>query len=248
MTILILFTLFRSPLEHSGLVTASIVGGTFGGLVGGTVADLFGRKFVLVITGMALLPTALTAASANTLGAVVFSRACAAAVAMATASASIPYVFELAPKRRRGMMPAIWGLAATSAWACVRTAAVYAPHHQMSKHGWRVVGGGPHLVLALAQLLSLCRLPESPRWLASQNKMHLVSDNNHCIFLLPCVDILWRSLRPCPSPDSPLWIDPGEGSHSSHSWVSNFIRPRLCNSHRTRFSPAFQVHHDAGRC
>lgn len=164
----------ESSLEHSGLVTASIIGGTLGGLIGGTVADLYGRKFVLVITGMALLPTALTAASATTIGAVVFSRACAAAVSMATSCSAIAYVYELAPIRRRGMMPAIWGCSATSAWAAVRIASIYAPSNSMSKHGWRVVGGGPHLFLALAQLLSLCRLPESPRWLASQNRMHQV--------------------------------------------------------------------------
>jgi len=157
------------PLAHSGLVTASIVGGTFGAFAGGTVADLYGRKFALVLQAMALLPTALVAAAATSLGAVVCARAAAAAVAMLSACASLSYTFELSPVHRRGAAPACWGCAAAAAWVGVRALA-RGGSSAMANHGWRVVGGGPHLLLALAQLVCLCRLPESPRWLASRRQ------------------------------------------------------------------------------
>jgi len=157
------------PLAHSGLLTASIVGGTFGAVAGGCVADLYGRKFALVLQAMALLPTALVAAAATSLGAVVCARAAAAAVAMLSACASLSYTFELSPVHRRGAAPACWGCAAAAAWVAVRALA-HGGSGAMANHGWRVVGGGPHLLLALAQLVCLCRLPESPRWLASRRQ------------------------------------------------------------------------------
>ena len=76
-------------LQHSGLILASFLGGACGGLAGGLLADVHGRKNALVLSTMSLLPTALVATVADSIAVIISERFIAAAIGIAATAASI---------------------------------------------------------------------------------------------------------------------------------------------------------------
>ena len=131
------------------LITASILGATFGAVGGGFLADLYGRKFALVLFSMALLPTALSATVSESFSSLLVERFLTAAISIADVAASMAYTFELAPTRRRSAPVAIIAAAAVGGWIAVCLAASHANKKAMENHGWRIVGGGTHLMVSL---------------------------------------------------------------------------------------------------
>lgn len=147
-------------------VAASILAGALiGGLSSGWFSDRYGRRiailmiaviFVIGAAASALAPSATTLALARVfLG-----------LAVGAASQSAPiYIAELAPAEHRGNLVTAFNVAIGVG---IMTASLvgYFLHGVVS---WRYMIGGATVPAAFL-LLSMFRLPETPRWLASRHR------------------------------------------------------------------------------
>jgi major inositol transporter-like SP family MFS transporter len=147
------------------VVSGSTFGGMFGALAGGPLADRFGRRRTLLISGLLFsIGAAISALSPNL--EVLMTGRVILGVGVGAASVLVPvYIAELAPSRVRGALVAGFqllttlgilvgyginaALAATEAWR------------------WSLgLAAIPGILLALGVLL----IPESPRWLVVQGR------------------------------------------------------------------------------
>ncbi len=144
-------------------MTAGIVlaGATVGAAFGGTLADRFGRRIVLVAVAALFSLGALLSALAPSFAVLIGARALVG-LAVGVASMLTPlYLAELAPAERRGAVVSLNQFCITFG-----ILASYLVDYAFAEvtGGWRWMlglGALPGVVLGLGMLL----LPESPRWL-----------------------------------------------------------------------------------
>lgn len=154
-------------IEQLGLLGSTVfVGMVLGGLVGGRLADRFGRRAIILI--------AVTVFSLASIGSAVSLEPVFFAVTRvitgfgltAATGAILVMVSELFPRQRRGrVMAVVSGLALLGGPLVALTSLVLVP-----AGAWRwvyVFGGFGVLVVLLAMRI----LPESPRWLASRGRI-----------------------------------------------------------------------------
>jgi sugar porter (SP) family MFS transporter len=162
------------------VVGAPTLGGIFAALSGSPLADVIGRKKVLLI--LALLYTASAVASALAPGYEVLVLArFIGGLAFASLVIAPMYIGEIAPREKRGMLVTISQLNIVVGFSLAYFANYFVLQASQSNAGWAAAIGldqhawrwmlGIEALPAALWFLMLLIVPESPRWLVMKNRM-----------------------------------------------------------------------------
>jgi sugar porter (SP) family MFS transporter len=157
-----------STFQQELLVSIVLVGAAVGALSGGRLADVFGRRFMLMVTAVIFVTGALVCAAAPSLNILVFGRLIVG-LGIGFATSTVPiYISEVSPPQTRGWQVSLFQLAIT-----IGILAAYVVDYTFSgSASWRWMLGlafVPGAILGLGML----RMPESPRWLAEHGQSNL---------------------------------------------------------------------------
>ncbi len=166
------------PAQSGWAMSSALVGCIFGALISGLLSDRFGRKLPLAIAALTFVISAWGTAMATSFDAFIFYRI-VGGVGIGLASALSPvYIAEVSPAAQRGRFVAVnqltivIGVLAAQLINLLIADPVVANASQADllaswngQIGWRYMFGA-ELVPALAFLLLMLAVPESPRWLA----------------------------------------------------------------------------------
>lgn len=166
------------PVQSGWAMSSALVGCIFGALVSGLLSDRFGRKLPLAVAAMTFVISAWGTAMATTFDAFIIYRI-VGGVGIGLASALSPvYIAEVSPAAQRGRFVAVNQLTivigvlaaqlinlliAEPVAANASAADLLASWN--GQVGWRYMFGA-ELIPAVAFLLLMLIVPESPRWLA----------------------------------------------------------------------------------
>jgi sugar porter (SP) family MFS transporter len=147
------------------IVSGVLAGAAAGALVGGRLADLFGRRKLLIVTAIIFALGAVVCAEATTVGILIFGRV-AIGIAIGLSSGTVPvYISEVSPAEARGWQVSLFQLAIT-----VGILGAYLVDYAFARiQSWRWMFG---LALVPAAIFgsAMYFLPETPRWLAKQGQ------------------------------------------------------------------------------
>ena len=157
-----------STFQQELLVSIVLVGAAVGALSGGRLADVFGRRFMLMVTAVIFVTGALVCAAAPSLNILVFGRLIVG-LGIGFATSTVPiYISEVSPPQTRGWQVSLFQLAIT-----IGILAAYVVDYTFAgSASWRWMLGlafVPGAILGLGML----RMPESPRWLAEHGQSNL---------------------------------------------------------------------------
>jgi SP family galactose:H+ symporter-like MFS transporter len=147
------------------IVSGVLVGAAVGALAGGRLADLFGRRRLLIATAMIFAVGAIGCAEATSPSILVIGRI-VVGLGIGLSSGTVPvYISEVSPSESRGWIVSLFQLAIT-----VGILLAYVVDYGFARvDGWRWMFGLA-IVPAAAFGLGMYFLPESPRWLARQGQ------------------------------------------------------------------------------
>jgi major inositol transporter-like SP family MFS transporter len=163
-------SLNMSPVEEATVVSALLFpGAAVGALSGGRLADSLGRRGTLLVCALLFLVGALGCAMAPTVGFMVVARVILGLGVGAAAVTCPLYLAEMAPAHLRGRMVTINELmiATGQMLAFVINALLDALIHDPQV--WRLMLGVASIP-AIALLIGMLVLPESPRWFALRDR------------------------------------------------------------------------------
>jgi sugar porter (SP) family MFS transporter len=155
------FTLSTFALEV--IVSGVLAGAAVGALAGGRLADLFGRKKLLIATATIFAAGAVLCAIATSATMLVVGRIIVG-LGIGLSSGTVPvYISEISPAKARGWQVSLFQLAIT-----VGILLAYVVDYAFAKvEGWRWMFGLAVIPAAIFAL-GMVYLPESPRWLAAR--------------------------------------------------------------------------------
>lgn len=155
-----------SSLDKGLVVSALLLGALAGALVAGKLADTWGRRPTVVLAGLTAAVGALTTAAATDLAMLLAGRLVIGLAVGVTSAIAPLYIAELAPASTRGSMVALYQLSLTlGILAALAVGAAFAP-----TANWRVmIAAGA--VPAVAQVLAMAIVPESPRYLVARGRL-----------------------------------------------------------------------------
>ncbi len=158
------FTLSTFALEV--IVSGVLAGAAVGALVGGRLADVFGRRRLLIATAIIFAAGAIVCAEAVAPWMLIVGRI-VVGLGIGLSSGTVPvYISEVSPPESRGWTVSLFQLAIT-----VGILLAYVVDYAFSRvQGWRWMFGlavVPAAIFAVGMFL----LPESPRWLARRGQM-----------------------------------------------------------------------------
>ena len=149
------------PLQTGLLGGAALAGAFFGGLIGGPLADRYGRKAIYLLDMATFLVGALASGFAPDLASLVALRFVLGVGVGADYPLSATYLVEFLPRARRGRI-AVWVFALWMGGAAV-SSVVGLALLLLGEHAWRfMLASGA--IPALGILWLRKNLPESPRW------------------------------------------------------------------------------------
>ena len=145
------------------IVSGVLVGAAAGALAGGRLADVLGRRKLLIATAIIFAAGAIGCAEAHSVWVLVVSRI-VVGIGIGLSSGTVPvYISEVSPAESRGWTVSLFQLAIT-----VGILLAYVVDYAFARsQGWRWMFGlavVPAAIFALGMIF----LPESPRWLARQ--------------------------------------------------------------------------------
>ena len=147
------------------IVSGVLAGAALGALVGGRLADVFGRRRLLIVTALIFAAGALLCALAPTVALLIVGRIIVG-LGIGLSSGTVPvYISEVSPAESRGWTVSLFQLAITLGILL----AYLVDYALAAVQGWRWMFGLaviPAAIFALGMLF----LPESPRWLAKQGQ------------------------------------------------------------------------------
>ena len=157
------FTLSTFALEV--IVSGVLAGAAVGALAGGRLADIFGRRKLLIVTAIIFALGAILCALAMSAATLIMGRIIVG-LGIGLSSGTVPvYISEVSPAEARGWQVSLFQLAIT-----VGILSAYVVDYAFSRtEGWRWMFGlavVPAFIFALGMLY----LPESPRWLAMKGQ------------------------------------------------------------------------------
>ncbi|KEO75470.1 sugar porter family MFS transporter [Anditalea andensis] len=148
-------------------VACVILGCMVGALTSGYFGDLYGRRKVLIITGIMFIASALGTALTNNFTFFIIMRVIGG-IGVGSASVLSPtYIAEISPSAIRGQMVSLNQLAIVSGILIVYfTNFLFLG---VGEDNWRYMLASESIP-ALIFIVALCFIPESPRWLVKKNK------------------------------------------------------------------------------
>ena len=149
------------PLQTGLLGGAALAGALLGGLIGGPLADRYGRKAIYLLDMATFLVAALASGFAWDIASLVVLRFILGVGVGADYPLSATYLMEFLPRQRRGRI-SVWVFALWMGGAAV-SSAVGLALLPLGEHAWRfMLASGA--IPALGILWLRKNLPESPRW------------------------------------------------------------------------------------
>lgn len=156
-----------TPLAQGWLVSSAIVGSVIGAAANGFLADLYGRKKIIIATSLIFIIGSLMCGYAPTVNWLIFSRIIiGVAVGMISFVAPI-YLSEIAPEKIRGSLVSLYQLALT---AGILLSYLINRIFANTDYNWRWMLGSGALP-AIILLIGILFLHDTPRWLISKNKI-----------------------------------------------------------------------------
>ncbi len=156
-----------SSLQQGWLVSSAIVGSVIGASANGFLADIYGRKKIIIATALIFILGSLLCGYAATPGWLIFSRIIIGiAVGMISFVAPI-YLSEIAPEKIRGTLVSLYQLALT---AGILLSYLINRIFANFEYNWRLMlasGALPAIIL----LIGILFLHDTPRWLISKGKI-----------------------------------------------------------------------------
>lgn len=152
-------------LAEGGVVSAMMLGSLVGAVVSGAIADRWGRRFVLLVSGVLYGLAAVVSAFAPGIEVLLVARL-VIGLAVGAVSAAVPvYLSEVAPARLRGLLVSGFQLLTTvGILAAYGVNALAAPTTD-----WRLALGLA-AVPAILLIIGGVFVPESPRWLIARHR------------------------------------------------------------------------------
>ena len=150
------------------ITTAGLIGAIFGAFFGGNITDRFGRRFILMASGVIFAVGALWSGFSSSPASLIAARLFLG-LAIGTASFAVPlYIAEISPVKVRGTLVSLFQLMITIG-ILVSYFSDYLFANDADPTCWRpmfYVGVIPALIL----LIGMFFMPESPRWLFSKGR------------------------------------------------------------------------------
>ncbi|MFH1878175.1 MAG: sugar porter family MFS transporter [Candidatus Omnitrophota bacterium] len=149
------------PFSQELIVSAVLLGAVFGSALSGKITDHFGRRNVIITTGIVFIVGSIATALSHSIGTLIAGRFIIG-IAIGIASFCVPlYISEIAPAKVRGALVSLNQLAIT-----IGIVVSYLVDESFSgvDHGWRymfLTGAVPAVILASGMMF----LPKTPRWL-----------------------------------------------------------------------------------
>ena len=158
------FTLTTFALEV--IVSGVLAGAAAGALLGGRLADLFGRRRLLIVTAIIFGLGGLACAAATSTAMLIVGRI-VVGLGIGLSSGTVPvYISEVSPADARGWQVSLFQLAIT-----VGILLAYVVDYAFAAiQGWRWMFGLAVVPAAIFGL-GMVFLPESPRWLAEHGQL-----------------------------------------------------------------------------
>ncbi len=159
-----------SSLQEATVVSSLLFGAMIGALIGGKLADKLGRKGSLRVCAVLFLVGALASAISPNYPFMVGARL-VLGIAVGAAAATVPlYLAEMAPAHRRGRMVTINELMIVSGQmlAFLMNAIINSLFGSPDVWRWMLAVAA---IPAVALLVGLFFLPESPRWFALRGRL-----------------------------------------------------------------------------
>ena len=152
--------------QQSLLVSAAIIGAIIGAAGNGFLADLYGRKKVIVATAVIFIVASVLCAFSPDITWLVISRMMIG-LAVGMVNFVVPvYLSEIAPQRIRGMLVSLFQLAIT---AGILFSYLINGAFAEAVYNWRwMMGAG--VLPALILLAGIIFLEDTPRWLLSKQR------------------------------------------------------------------------------
>jgi MFS transporter, SP family, sugar:H+ symporter len=146
---------------HQGLIVSSLlIGAMIGVLSAGRLADRYGRRPMLLMTGVVYSVGAVGAALGTSIGMLIFFRLVMGLAVGASSVVVTIYLAEMAPSGKRGALTSLNQLMVT-----IGILVAYIVDYALSPFGaWRWMFG-LGLVPSLVLLVGISFQPETPRWL-----------------------------------------------------------------------------------
>lgn len=148
------------------IVSAAIVGAVAGAAVNGFLSDIYGRKKIIVATGVIFAVGSLMCAYSASPNWLIFSRIIIG-LAVGMVNFVVPlYLSEIAPQKIRGMLVSLFQLAIT---AGILFSYLIGRIFANAEYNWRwMLGAG--LIPAIVLLFGISFLGDTPRWLISKKR------------------------------------------------------------------------------
>ncbi len=155
-----------SSWEQGWIVSAAIVGAVAGAAMNGSLSDIYGRKKIIVATGVIFAIGSLMCAYAASPMWLIISRM-VIGLAVGMVNFVVPlYLSEIAPQKIRGMLVSTFQLAIT---AGILFSYLVNRIFANAEYSWRwMLGAG--LVPAVVLLVGISFLGDTPRWLISKKR------------------------------------------------------------------------------
>lgn len=159
-------TWHTSSFEQGWIVSSAIVGAVIGAAANGLLSDIYGRKKIIVATGIIFALGSLLCAFSTSPYLLIASRM-VIGLAVGMVNFVVPmYLSEIAPQKIRGMLVSLFQLAITTG---ILFSYLISRIFANAEYSWRwMLGSG--LVPALVLLFGIAFLGDTPRWLISKKR------------------------------------------------------------------------------
>lgn len=160
-----------SPLMQGWAASCALIGCAIGAMFAGGIADRYGRKKVMILSGFLFLFSAIGSAIPITFSHFVIARIIGGLGVGAASIISPLYISEVAPAKIRGSLVTLYQLAIVLGMLLIyfinMKVAGLGDETWNTNLGWRYMFGS-EAIPAIMFLILLIFVPESPRWLAKE--------------------------------------------------------------------------------